>query len=75
MRGTIQRLRTERGFGFIRAADGRQIFFHRRALTTAEVFDTLRIGLAVEFDLQANSVRLRAARLTVLPDLSTGPPC
>ena len=68
MQGTIQSLRTERGFGFIRAADGRQIFFHRHALTAGEIFDTLRIGLAVEFDLQASSVRLRAANLMVIPD-------
>jgi cold shock CspA family protein len=66
--GTIEKIVTDRGFGFIRAADGRQIFFHRRALTAAEVFDTLRVGLVVECDLQANSKRPRAARLMVAPD-------
>lgn len=65
--GTIEKIVADRDFGFIRAADGRQIFFHRRALTAAEVFDTLRVGLAVEFDLQADSIRPRAARLTVVP--------
>ena len=68
MQGTIQSLRTDRGFGFIRAADRRQIFFHRRALTAEAIFDTLRVGLAVKFDLQTSSVRLRAANLMVVPD-------
>ena len=67
--GTIEKIVADRGFGFIRANDGRQIFFHRRALTAAEAFDALRIGLAVEFDLQVDSKRPRAARLTVVPDL------
>ncbi len=65
--GTIEKIVAERGFGFIRAADGRQIFFHRRALATTEVFDTLRVGLTVEFDLQVDSKRPRAARLMVVP--------
>jgi CspA family cold shock protein len=66
--GTIEKIVADRGFGFIRAADGQQIFFHRRALTAAEAFDTLRVGLAVEFDLQVDSKRPRAARLTVVSD-------
>ena len=66
--GTIEKIVADRGFGFIRATDGRQIFFHRRALIAAEVFDTLRIGLAVEFDLQMDSKRPRAAGLTVVTD-------
>jgi cold shock CspA family protein len=65
--GTIEKIVTDRGFGFIRAIDGRQIFFHRRALPVAEIFDTLRVGLAVEFDLQLDSIRPRATRLTVVP--------
>lgn len=69
--GTIEKIVTDRGFGFIRAVDGRQIFFHRRTLTADEIFDTLRVGVAVEFDLQANSIRPRAANLMVVPDPHT----
>ena len=32
MKGTIKRVIRERGFGFISAEDGREIFFHRSAL-------------------------------------------
>jgi cold shock CspA family protein len=32
MRGKIKRIIRERGFGFISAEDGREIFFHRSAL-------------------------------------------
>lgn len=66
--GTIEKIVADRGFGFIRGADGQQIFFHRHALTAGDIFDTLRVGLAVEFDLQANSKRPRATRLMVVPD-------
>lgn len=58
----------DHSFGFIRAADGRQIFFHRRALTAAAIFDALQVGQAVTFDLQADSKRPRAARLAVIPE-------
>jgi CspA family cold shock protein len=68
IQGTIEKIITERGFGFIRASDGRQIFFHRSALSAGEVFDNLRVGLAVEFDVQADAKGPRAAKLTVVQD-------
>jgi len=67
-KGTIRRLITDRGFGFIQAADGADLFFHRNELQGVE-FDTLREGQEVEFDMgkgrdgrpQAVSVRLSEA--------------
>jgi CspA family cold shock protein len=45
--GSIKRL-TEKGFGFIRTADGNDVFFHSTALEGV-VFEELKIGQRVEF--------------------------
>jgi cold shock protein len=47
--GTIKRLVTEKGFGFIAAGDGSEYFFHQSACTNAR-FDDLREGQAVTFE-------------------------
>lgn len=48
--GTIVRL-TDRGFGFIKAQDGKEdIFFHSKELV-GTTFDSLREGDAVTFEL------------------------
>ena len=57
MQGIIDRVVTARGFGFIRATDGRQIFFHRISLLGVD-FQTLRAGQAVDFDLQHGEMEL-----------------
>jgi hypothetical protein len=44
MHGTIQTIRAERGFGFIRNGIGDEIFFHRSALTHPAIF--CRVGAA-----------------------------
>jgi CspA family cold shock protein len=49
MRGTIKRLMTEKGFGFIAASDGAEYFFHRSACVDTH-FDALREGQAVTFE-------------------------
>ena len=41
--GTIKRLVSDKGFGFIQAADGTEYFFHQSACVDAP-FDTLREG-------------------------------
>jgi CspA family cold shock protein len=45
--GTVKRLVSDKGFGFVAAADGNEYFFHRSA---CEVFEQLREGDAVTFD-------------------------
>lgn len=47
MNGTIKRL-TDKGFGFIAAADGTEYFFHQSACTRTP-YDELREGQAVSF--------------------------
>ena len=51
MKGTIKRLVRERGFGFISAEDGSEVFFHLSALEGID-FDALEEGTSVEFDLE-----------------------
>jgi CspA family cold shock protein len=48
MTGKIKRLVSEKGFGFVEAADGREYFFHQSACDGR--FDQLREGQAVTFD-------------------------
>jgi CspA family cold shock protein len=49
MSGTVKRLVTDRGFGFIDVGDGQQYFFHRSDCDEAS-FDELREGQVVTFD-------------------------
>ena len=49
MSGTIKRLVSDKGFGFIAAGDGNEYFFHRSACTGVS-FDELREGQAVTFE-------------------------
>jgi CspA family cold shock protein len=50
MTGTIKRLVSDKGFGFILAGDGAEYFFHNSACQQT-VFDDLREGQAVTFDM------------------------
>jgi cold shock protein len=49
MNGTVKRLVSEKGFGFVAASDGQEYFFHQSACTGTP-FDSLREGQAVTFD-------------------------
>ena len=49
-RGTIRRLITDRGFGFIQAADGAELFFHRNELEGVD-YNSLAEGQQVEFEI------------------------
>jgi CspA family cold shock protein len=49
MNGTIKRLVTDKGFGFIATGDGTEYFFHQSACTQTS-FDQLREGQPVTFD-------------------------
>lgn len=59
MEGTIKRLIRDRGFGFIRAEDGQEVFFHRSALENLD-FDGLRESEKVDFELERGNKGLRA---------------
>jgi len=49
MKGTIKRLVSDKGFGFILAEEGKEYFFHNSACTQTP-FEALREGQAVTFD-------------------------
>ncbi len=49
MNGTITRMVTDKGFGFVAAQDGSEYFFHQSACTQMR-FDDLREGQAVTFE-------------------------
>ena len=66
MQGTIKRLVRDRGFGFIRSADGQEVFFHRTSLQNLS-FEGLREGENVEFEVERGekgprAVNVRAAQ-------------
>ncbi len=62
MQGTIKRVIRDRGFGFIRAADGQEVFFHRSSLQNLN-FDTLREGDNVEFEVERGDKGPRAVNV------------
>ena len=49
LNGTIKRLVSDKGFGFILATDGNEYFFHSSACSGAR-FEELREGQSVTFD-------------------------
>ena len=55
-RGTIKKLISDRGFGFIAQEDGSEIFFHRSQVL-GNGFDSLREGQAVSYEKGMDSRR------------------
>ena len=49
--GTIKKLVSDRGFGFIAAEDGKEYFFHRDAVDN---FDSLNGGEKVTFEVEGS---------------------
>jgi CspA family cold shock protein len=49
-KGTVKRIMRERGFGFILAEDGREVFFHRSELQDVD-FNDLQEGDQLEFNI------------------------
>ncbi len=56
--GKIKKL-TDRGFGFIAAGDGTEVFFHRNECQSVE-FDSLNEGQEVTFDRESGDKGPRA---------------
>jgi len=52
MTGTIKKLVSERHFGFIRAGNGQEVFFHASAVKDTD-FESLSAGSAVTFDVES----------------------
>ena len=62
--GKIKKV-TDRGFGFIAATDGKEVFFHRSECQSV-AFDSLSEGQEVSFDRESDvkGPRARNIRLT-----------
>lgn len=58
-KGKIKKLVRERGFGFISAEDGREIFFHHSSLVDVK-FDALNEEQEVEFEVEKSPKGPRA---------------
>ncbi len=65
MKGTVKKLIRDRGFGFITAEDGNEVFFHRSDLVEAD-FDSMEEGASVEFEMGTGAKGPRAMKVTVV---------
>ena len=61
--GTVKRVISERGFGFIAAPDGKEYFFHKDGLTSSLDFERLTGGESVSFEVQTGPKGDRAVRV------------
>ncbi len=61
--GTVKRVISERGFGFIAAPDGKEYFFHKDGLTSSLDFDRLVGGESVTFEVEAGPKGPRAVQV------------
>ena len=61
--GTVKKIVSDRGFGFITATDEKEYFFHRSGLDPALDFDRLVGGEKVEFQVENSPKGPRATNI------------
>lgn len=61
--GIVQRIVSDRGFGFITGDDTKEYFFHRSGLDASLAFERLSTGDRVSFDTEASDRGMRAVRV------------
>jgi CspA family cold shock protein len=61
--GTIKKVVSDRGFGFIAAEDAKESFFHRDGLDSSLNFDRLIGGEKVEVGVEASPKGPRATKV------------
>ena len=62
MKGKIKKVIPDRGFGFISAENGEEVFFHRSGLEGLD-FDSLTEGTDVEFNVEKGPKGNRAVNV------------
>ncbi len=62
MKGTVKMFNKDKGYGFIRAEDGTDVFFHYSALVM-DGYKTAAEGEKVEFDVEQSDRGLRASNV------------
>jgi CspA family cold shock protein len=55
MHGSIVRLVRDRGFGFIKAENGTEVFFHATGVTGSTPYDNLEEGQRVSYEKEQDS--------------------
>ena len=60
--GTVKKIVSDRGFGFIASEDGKEYFFHR---SSTDNFDSLNGGERVTFEIEPSAKGPRAGRVRV----------
>ena len=63
MKGTVKMFNAEKGFGFIRTEDGKDVFFHYSSLLMGDQFKTAAPNEKVEFDVEETEKGLRAINI------------
>jgi CspA family cold shock protein len=61
--GTVKRVISDRGFGFIAGEDGKEYFFHRDGVEASLDFDRLVGGETVSFETERGPKGDRAVRV------------
>jgi len=70
VRGRIKKMVRDRGFGFIRGDDGKEVFFHRSGLGAAD-YDGLGEGDVVEYNVSESPRGPRAENVRGVTDAAT----
>ena len=69
VKGKIKKLVRDRGFGFVRGDDGKEVFFHRSGLGATD-YDSLSEGDIVEYVVQEGPRGARAENVRAVADAS-----
>ena len=72
-RGRIKKMVRDRGFGFIRGEDGKEVFFHRSGLGASD-YDALNEGDNVEYQVQEGPRGPRAENVRAITEAPATPP-
>jgi CspA family cold shock protein len=67
VQGKIKKLVRERGFGFVRGDDGKEVFFHRSGLGATD-YDALSEGDTVEYVVQEGPRGARAENVRAISE-------
>jgi cold shock CspA family protein len=65
--GVVKKIMLEDGYGFLESADGREIYFHRNSVLEPG-FDSLQLGVRVNFKEEEGEEGPQASRVTPLSD-------
>jgi len=68
-KGTIRRLISDRGYGFIATEEGQDLFFHRNDLQGVD-YESLAEGQEVEFEVTRTAKGMNAANVRLAGESS-----